>query len=121
LRAQTSWKADIDGDGDQDAWQHVEWNKDPWYKLPAALKALVANTKSNNLVIEPNGWFALGDGTEDGCIKFKLDPSAGNEFQKQAVRFKITFDWEQWASDPNANGYDNYGGDGEIPGIVGQE
>ncbi|WP_019228719.1 hypothetical protein [Sedimentibacter sp. B4] len=121
LRAQTSWKADIDGDGDQDDWAHVEWNKDPWYKLPAALKALVANTKSNNLVIEPNGWFALGDGTEDGCIKFKLDPSAGNEFQKQAVRFKITFDWEQWASDPNANGYDNYGGDGEIPGIVGQD
>jgi hypothetical protein len=120
LRAQTSWKADIDGDGDQDAWAHVDdWKE--WYNIPKALRSLVANTNSRNLVIEPDGWFALGDGSEEGCIKFRLDPSANNDFQNQSVRFKITFDWEQWASNPNDNGYDAYGGDGEIPGIVGQE
>jgi hypothetical protein len=122
LRAETSWKADINGDGTQDDWAHVEWGT--WYKLPKALKALVDNVNNNNLVIEPNGWFALGDGTEDGCIKIKLDPSAGNEFQNESVRFKITFDWEQWASNPNDNPYDDpgqgqtgpdgYGGDGDI-------
>lgn len=120
LRAETSWKADIDGDGTQDGWAHVEWGE--WYKLPRALKALVDNTDAygdHGLVIEPNGWFALGDGTEDGCIKIKLDPNAGNEFQDQAVRFKITFNWEQWASNPNDKPYDDgtidgYGGDGDL-------
>lgn len=126
LRAQTSWKVDVDGDGKIDPmgkynWGHVDWDKNPWHKLPSALKALVKNLDYYNIVVEPGGCLTLGDGTEDGCIKFKLDSSAGNEFQNQAVRFKITFDWEQWASDPNANGYDNYGGDGEIPGIVGQD
>ncbi|HUV84880.1 MAG TPA: hypothetical protein VMV86_04175 [Methanosarcinales archaeon] len=117
LRAQTSWKADIDGDGSQDDWAHVEWDLQNWKGIKGALNALVANTNSKNLVIEPEGWFALGDGEEDGCIKFKLDSSAGNEFQKQACKFKITFDWEQWATNPNENPYDGldgYGGDGDF-------
>lgn len=117
LQAQTSWKADINGDGIQDAWAHVEWNKAPWYNVEEALDALVANTTAKNLVIEPKGWFALGDGTEDGCIKFKLDPIAGNEFQNETCQFKITFNWEQWASNPNDNPYDGptgYGGDGHL-------
>jgi hypothetical protein len=120
LRAQTSWKADIDGadvPDKQDAWAHVEWDRDPWYKVPGALNALVNNLKDNNIVIEPNGYLSLGDGTEDGCIKFKLDPSAGNEYQNKSCKFKITFNWEQWATDPNANPYDGtdgYGGDGDV-------
>lgn len=116
LLAQTSWKADITGDGTQDDWEHVEQFK-TWRALPLALDKLVESTNANNLVIEPNGWFALGDGTEDGCIKFKLDPSADNTFQNQSCKFKITFNWEQWATDPNANPYDGtngYGGDGDL-------
>ncbi|MFT9495128.1 hypothetical protein [Anaerosolibacter sp.] len=116
LRAQTSWKADIDGDGDQDDWSHVEdWKT--WRELQGALNALVADTTADNLVIEPKGWFSLGDGTEEGCIKLKLDSSAGNEFQNKSVKFKITFDWEQWATNPNDNPYDGengYGGDGDL-------
>lgn len=117
LRAQTSWKADINGDGIQDDWAHVEWGRENWRGLQGALNALVDNTKSTNLVIEPKGWFALGDGTEDGCIKIKLDSRSGNEFQNQSCRFKITFNWEQWASNPNDNPYDGengYGGDGDL-------
>ena len=115
-RIQTSWKADINGDGNQDAWSHVE-NWDYWRGIQDGLNQLVADTESRNLVIEPDGWFALGDETEEGCIKFKLDASADNTFQRQYCKFKITFNWEQWASDPNANPYDGYGGDGDIPGI----
>jgi len=124
LRAQTSWKADINGDGSQDAWGHVEWDRDNWRDVRGALNALVKQTTERNLVIEPGGWFALGDGTEEGCIKFKLDAKAGNEFQKQNCKFKITFNWEQWATDPNENPYANYGqpgsgygGDGKIEGL----
>jgi len=130
LRAQTSWKADIDGaveEKEQDAWAHVEWDRKNWRSIQGALNALVNNTNENNLVIEPGGWFALGDGTEDGCIKIKLDPSAGNEFQNQSCRFKITFNWEQWATNPNDNPYDGYlgdgsgyGGDGDIDGVWGE-
>ncbi|MEA4845699.1 MAG: hypothetical protein VB106_00535 [Clostridiaceae bacterium] len=122
LRAQTSWKADINGDGTIEdmskyGWGHVEWNVNPWYQVPGALNALVNHLNSYNIVIEPDGSLALGDGTEDGCIKFKLDSSAGNEFQDKNCRFKITFNWEQWASDPTDNPYDGangYGGDGDI-------
>ncbi|MGB4438069.1 MAG: hypothetical protein WBJ13_02355 [Sedimentibacter sp.] len=120
LRAETSWKADKDGDEKQDTvngWGHVEWGKEPWYKVPSALNALVANLNTNNVVIEPGGYLSLGDGTEEGCIKFKLDSSAGNEFEKQSVKFKLTFNWEQWSPDPNVNSYDVYGGDGAIAGI----
>jgi hypothetical protein len=125
LRAQTSWKADITGDGTQDKYAHVE-DFTTWRGLQDAMNQLVASTTSNNLVIEPKGWFALGDGTEDGCIQIKLDPGAGNEFQNQSCRFKITFNWDQWASDPNSNPYDanadsskgdvlpGYGGDGDL-------
>lgn len=116
LRAETSWKADINGDGSQDAWEHVEWGT--WKKLTKALEEqLVNSTNARNLVIEPNGWFSLGDDTEEGCIKIKLDPSAGNEFQNKSCKFKITFNWEQWADNPNDNPYDGddgYGGDGDL-------
>lgn len=123
LRAQTSWKADINGDGAQDDWEHVE-NWQYWRPLQSALNKLVESTNNNNLVIEPGGWFTLGSEGEDefGCIQIKLDPSAGNEFQETYCRFKITFDWEQWASDPTANPYNDgalpgYGGDGDIQEI----
>lgn len=122
LRAQTSWKVDINGDDIIDPmgqynWGHVEWDRDPWYKIPGALNALVNNLNYYNIVIEPGGCLTLGDGTEDGCIKIKLDPNAGNEFQNKNCKFKITFNWEQWAADPSSNPYDGtsgYGGDGDI-------
>lgn len=116
LLAQTSWKADINGDGTQDDWAHVE-NWTQWRPVGDALDKLVENTDLKNLVIEPKGYFSLGDGTEEGCIKFKLDPSVGNEFQNKTVKFKITFNWEQWTTDPNAKPYDGvggYGGDGDL-------
>ncbi len=115
LQAQTSWKADIDGDGDQDDYEHVEqWLY--WRGLQDALNKVVESTDRNNLVIEPKGWFSLGDGEEEGCIQFKLNPDAGNQFQNQSCKFKITFNWEQWATNPNANPYDGptgYGGNGD--------
>ncbi|MGE4274018.1 MAG: hypothetical protein AB7E31_14345 [Desulfitobacterium sp.] len=119
LLAQSSWKADINGDGSQDAWDHVDGWK-TWDSLSEEVNQLIASTDQRNLVIEPNGWFALGDGTEDGCIKFKLNPDVGNEFQNQSVKFQIKFNWEQWATDPDANPYDKgvdlpgYGGDGDL-------
>ncbi|NLC67743.1 MAG: hypothetical protein GX754_02925 [Clostridiaceae bacterium] len=121
LRIQTSWKADIDGDGNQDTWSHVE-NWQYWRPIQAGLNKLVEDTRSRNLVIEPGGWFSLGEleeeeELEEGCIKIKLDSSADNSFQQQYCKFKITFNWEQWAADPNDNPYDGYGGDGDIPGI----
>jgi hypothetical protein len=116
LQAQTSWKADINGDNTQDDYEHVEqWKY--WRNIPEALNKLVESTNNNNIVIEPKGWMSFGDGTEEGCIQFKLDPNAGNEFQNQSCRFKIVFNWEQWATDPNANPYDGdngYGGDGDL-------
>jgi|GEM_PF-756275 len=121
LRAQTSWKADINGDGEQDAWEHVDqWRT--WDPLQEAMNKLVQSTIDRNLVIEPGGWFALGDGTEDGCIKFRLDSSAGNDLQNEFCTFRLVFEWEQWADNPNNNPYDaakdgskpGYGGDGDI-------
>lgn len=122
LTAQTSWKADIDGaitldvKDQQDDWAHVD-NFAVWRDVKNAMTALVASTDEHNLVIEPNGWFALGDGEEDNCIVFKLDSSAGNKYQNANCKFKITFNWEQWAEDPLANPYEEYGGDGFIDGI----
>ncbi|MTI48860.1 hypothetical protein [Sporosalibacterium faouarense] len=117
LLGQTSWKADINGDGSKDDWDHVEWNRENWRGLQGALNALVANINDHNAVIEPGGWLSLGDGEENGCIKIKLDPDAGNEFQNKNVKFKITFNWEQWTTDPTENPYDGdngYGGDGDV-------
>lgn len=123
LRAQTTWKADANGDNEKDKWAHV--NQD-WWTVQGALNKLVESTNKQNLVIEPGGWFTLGaesdDMEEDNCILFKLHPNAGNDFQNKSCRFKITFDWEQWASDPTANPYNDgalpgYGGDGDIQEI----
>lgn len=119
LKAQTSWKADINGDGSQDKYEHVDgWRS---YKpLNEALIDLVASTTHNNVVIEPKGWFSLGDGEEPGCITIKLDENAGNELQNQYCQFKITFNWEQWTTNPNDNPYNasptlpGYGGDGDL-------
>lgn len=126
LTAQTSWKADIDGaveKEEKDAYGHVEQFK-VWRGVQDAMNTLVADTNAygtNGLVIEPGGWFALGDGTEDNCIVFKLDSSAGNTYQNANCKFKITFVWEQWASDPLANPYEVYGGDGDIDGVFGRD
>ncbi len=122
LTAITSWKADRDGDGKQDevnGWAHVDnWKK--VYNIQDAMNALVASTETNKVVIEPGGWLKLGDGEEQGCIVFKLDPNVGNNYQKESCKFKLTFNWEQWSTDPSANPYhgqNGYGGDGEIKGI----
>jgi hypothetical protein len=122
LKAQTSWKADINGDGAQDDYEHVDGWKS--YKpLGEALTDLVASTTANNLVIEPKGSFSLGDGEEPGCITIKLDKNAGNELQNQYCQFEITFNWEQWTTNPNDNPYNaadkqpglsGYGGDGDV-------
>jgi len=124
LRAQTTWKANItgtkkNGELEKEAWAHVENAPyGPWRGLQDALNKLVESTNTYNngvgLIIEPGGWFALGDDTEAGCISIKLDPSAGNEFQNNTCKFKITFNWEQWTSDPNSKPYHDYGGDGDI-------
>jgi len=123
LRAQTTWKADVNGDGVKDKWAHV--NQD-WWTVQRALDKLVESTNKVNLVIEPGGWFTLGaeseEVEEENCILFKLHPDAGNEYQNQYCKFKITFDWEQWAKDPTQNPYDGengYGGDGDIQEIEG--
>ena len=118
LKAQTSWKADINGDGTQDDWEHVN-NWASYKPLGEALNDLVASTTNNNLVIEPKGWFSLGDGEEPGCITIKLDENAGNELQNQYCQFKITFNWEQWTTNPSAKPYNTgavqgYGGDGDL-------
>jgi hypothetical protein len=121
LTVQSSWKADIDGaeDKKQDAYDHVDDFK-YWRSVQDGMNALVDNTKAygtHGLVIEPGGWLALGDETEENCIVFKLDSSAGNKYQNASCKFKITFNWEQWASDPLAKPYEEYGGDGDKDGI----
>lgn len=120
LLAKSTWKADVDGAGYvQNAagskWSHVLPAE--WLPLQAAMDKLVADTVTKNLIIEPNGYFALGldEENEEGCIQFKLAESAGNALQNQSVRFKVTFNWDQWTTTPNAsNSYLIYGGDGDL-------
>lgn len=114
LVAKSTWKADVTGDRLQDKWSH---GSNQWASLQDAMNNLVTDTNTKNLVIEPNGWFSLGLGEEqeeDGCIQFKLLEDADNYYQDKTVKFKITFNWEQWTTNPNANPYTNYGGDGDL-------
>ncbi len=122
LLAKSSWKADTGGNDTQNIYGHVNWDaahNDGWYYgVQNALNALVTDLNDDNIIIEPNGWLKLGDGTEDGCIQFKLDPNVGNEYQDLSCKFKITFNWEQ--TDPISDAYsiDGLDGrDGDLPGI----
>lgn len=116
LQAQTSWKADINGDGTQDTWGHVKWGE--WGNVPTELNNLAADLTSKKIVIEPKGYLKFdGENQEPGCIQFRLDPNAGNAYQNQWCQFKVTFNWAQWSNDPTAapyNGTNGYGGDGDL-------
>lgn len=108
LKAQSSWKADIKGDGEKDAWKHVEQFKH-WRNLENALENKFIQSVEG-LVIEPNGYL-------NTRVALKLDPSAGNDLQNKTLKFKVTFNWEQWSTNPQSNPYDGdngYGGDGDL-------
>ncbi|NYB74275.1 hypothetical protein HZF24_08970 [Sedimentibacter hydroxybenzoicus DSM 7310] len=116
LKAKTTWKVDINGDGKIEPMGkfgngHVDGK---WHPVQSALSVLVDDLNNYNIVIEPKGSLSLGLDDEDGCIQFKLDENAKNALQDQTVKFKLTFNWEQWTTDPNSNPYTNYGGDGDI-------
>lgn len=118
LQAQTSWKANITGDGtDVEKWAHVN-NWANWYGIERELEQeLVASLAANNIVIEPKGWLSFDSNdetdSEPGCILFRLDPNVGNEYQNQSCVFKVTFNWEQWSTTPGSDPYTEFGGDGD--------
>lgn len=118
MGAKYTWNIDVDSDGNYDHLHFGGGNN--WRSIQNSMNHLVASASNMNLVIEPGDSIGFGSEDEPGCIEFKLDPSAGNEYQNQRCVFKITFNWEQWASDPAANPYPYYGnyGDGDITGIV---
>jgi len=124
LLASVSYKADVNGDG------YKGWNdsvdKSAHIKnlafdnmVTQLEEALIESLNSKNVVIEPNGFLALhGEDEEPNCIVFKLNPEAGNHLQNQRCRFKITFNWEQWSTNPSADNRNTYGGDGDIQPVV---
>lgn len=111
LLAKTTYKVDINGDKVMDYNDNVQR---PWQPIQTAMNTFVSDTINNNIVVEPEGWLSLGLDDEDGCIQFKLSEDAPNALQNQSVRFKMTFNWEQWTTNPNSNPYHDYGGDGDL-------
>lgn len=113
LLASASWKADITGDGVQDTWGHVN-QLQYLYGVEKTLETELVESLSNT-VIEPRGWLSFESGEEEpNCIRFMLNPNAGNEFQNQSCKFKVTFNWEQWSTTPGVDNRNTYGGDGDF-------
>lgn len=117
LLAAVSWKADITGDGVQDKYGHVNELKF-LYGVERTLEVeTIEQLNDRNIVIEPGGWLSFDSNEEveeDNCIRFMLNPEAGNEFQNKNCRFKVTFNWEQWSTTPGVDNRDTYGGDGDF-------
>lgn len=109
LQAQSCWKADIKGDGTYGNSHHVNnWNN--WYGVKRELETeLINSLNDENVIIEPDGSLMF----INNGFKFRLSPSAGNDLQNEGCKFKITFNWEQWSTDPNTDNFTTYGGDGD--------
>lgn len=115
LQAQTAFGADINGDGKRDVGSiHVGDWKD-WFGVEKAIEEELMNElNKRNIVIEPDGSIWLdGEEGETGCVTLRLNPEVGNDLQNKYCKFAVTFNWKQWSTDPGANGYNTYGGDGE--------
>lgn len=55
-------------------------------------------------VLEPGGTLRFDEiPGQPGCLLFGLDPAAGNEYQGKTVKFKITFNFGQFTTDPELN------------------